>query len=71
MKRINLDKIKNFETPAKIVKIFSREEIKMIEQLYFDLPDRIFNKKQNIKKKAWIQNYNKEFYLDSLKKMKS
>jgi hypothetical protein len=70
MKRINLDKIKNFETPAKIVKIFSREEIKMIEQLYFDLPDRIFNKKQNIKKKAWIQNYNKELdkiYFNKLK----
>ena len=70
MKRINLDKIKNFETPAKIVKIFSREEIKMIEQLYYDLPDRIFNKKQNIKKKAWVQNYNKELdkiYFNKLK----
>ena len=56
MKHINLDKIKSFETPPKIVKIFSEKEIKMIEQLYYDLPDRIFNKKQNIKKKDWVQN---------------
>jgi len=70
MKHINLDKIKSFETPPKIVKIFSEKEIKMIEQLYYDLPDRIFNKKQNIKKKAWVQNYNKELdkiYFNKLK----
>lgn len=70
MKRKNLDKIKSFESPPKIIKIFSEKEIKMIEQLYVDLPDRIFNKKQNIKKKAWIQNYNKELdkiYFSKLK----
>jgi len=60
MKRINLDKIKENESPPKIVNIFSEKEIKMIQELYADLPERVFNKKQNIRKKAWIQNYNKE-----------
>ena len=42
----------------------------MIQKLYTDLPERIFNKKQNIRKKAWIQNYNKELdkiYFDKIK----
>jgi len=55
-----LDQIKSFESSPKIVKIFSEKEIKMIQDLYTELPERIFNKKQNIRKKAWIQNYNKE-----------
>ena len=60
MKRKNLDQIKNLESSPKIVKIFSENEIKMIQELYTELPERTFNKKQNIRKKAWIQNYNKE-----------
>jgi len=31
--------------------IFSEKEIKMIQELYADLPERVFNKKQNIRKK--------------------
>ena len=41
-----------------------------MQQLYTDLPERVFNKKQNVTKKAWIQNYNKEIdkiYFDKLK----
>jgi len=70
MNRIYLDKIKSYESPPRIVNIFSKEEIKMIQQLYADLPERVYNKKQNVKKKAWIQNYNKELdriYLNKLK----
>ena len=70
MKRINLDKIKENESPPKIVNIFSEKEIKMIQELYADLPERVFNKKQNIRKKAWVQNYNKELdklYFDKIK----
>ena len=70
MKRKHLDKIKSYESSPKIVNIFSPKEIEMIQQLYADLPERIFNKKQNVKKKAWIQNYNKELdkiYFDKLK----
>ena len=70
MKRINLDKIKENESSPKIVNIFSEKEIKMIQELYADLPERVFNKTQNIRKKAWVQNYNKELdklYFDKIK----
>ena len=70
MKRINLNKIKENESPPKIVNIFSEKEIKMIQELYADLPERVFNKTQNIRKKAWVQNYNKELdklYFDKIK----
>ena len=60
MQHIYLDKIKSYESSPKIVNIFSPKEIEMIQQLYADLPERIFNKKQNIRKKTWIQSYNKE-----------
>ena len=52
MKHIHLDKIKDYESPPKIVNIFSEKEIKMIQQLYHDLPERVFNKKQNVRKKT-------------------
>ena len=70
MHHIYLDKIKSYESSPKIINIFSPKEIEMIQQLYADLPERIFNKKQNIRKKTWIQNYNKELdkiYLDKIK----
>ena len=70
MQHIYLDKIKSYESSPKIVNIFSPKEIEMIQQLYADLPERIFNKKQNIRKKTWIQNYNKELdkiYFDKIK----
>tara|TARA_B100000029_G_C17548658_1_gene949351 strand:+ start:1036 stop:1731 length:696 start_codon:yes stop_codon:yes gene_type:complete len=59
-----LDKIKSLESSPKKVNIFSEKEIRMIKELYEKLPERTYNKKQNVKKKAWIQNYNKE--LDKL-----
>lgn len=64
MKRLYLEKIKSYESSPKIVKIFSEKEIEMIRDLYSILPEKVFNKKQNVRKKAWIQNYNKE--LDNL-----
>jgi hypothetical protein len=64
MKHKYLDKIKSFESPPKKVLIFSEKEIKLIQDLYYNLPDRTFNQSQNIKKKAWVQNYNKD--LDNL-----
>jgi hypothetical protein len=60
MQHRNLDKIKSYESAPKIVNIFSEKEIQMIQKLYADLPERVYNKKQNVRKKAWIQNYNKE-----------
>ena len=70
MKHKNIDQIKSLESPPKIVNIFSEKEIKMIQELYTILPETVFNKKQNIRKKGWIQNYNKELdkiYFDKIK----
>ena len=60
MNRTNIDQIKKYEASPKIVNIFSEKEIKMIQEFYLSMPVRVFNKKQNVKKKVWIQNYNKE-----------
>ena len=70
MNHIHLDQIKKLESPPKIVNIFSPKEIKMMQELYTDLPETVFNKKQKVRKKGWIPNYNKELdkiYLDKLK----
>ena len=70
MKRKNLEQIKKLESPPKIINLFSEKEIKMIQDLYQNLPERVFNKKQNVRKKAWIQNQNKELdeiYFNKLK----
>ena len=70
MKHKYLDKIKELEGPPKKINIFSEKEIKMIQDLYAKLPERKFNQKQNVRKKAWEQNYNKELdrmYFDKLK----
>ena len=70
MQRKHLDKIKSLESSPKKVNIFSDKEIKMIKELYESLPETTFNKKQNVRKKAWLQNYNKELdkiYFNRLK----
>ena len=58
MTRENLEKIKSFESAPKILNIFSEQETKMMQDLYQDLPLRVFNKKQNVKKKMWLKKYN-------------
>ena len=72
MKHIHLNKIKSYESSPKKVNIFSEEEIKMMQELYITLPETVFNKKQNVKKKPWMQNYNKELdkiYFNKLKEV--
>jgi len=72
MQHIYLDKIKSYESSPKKVNIFSEEEIKMMQELYITLPETVFNKKQNVKKKPWMQNYNKELdkiYFNKLKEV--
>jgi len=63
-----IKKIKQFESPPKIVKIFSEKEIKKLIDLYNSLPLTTFNKKQNVNKKRWLQGYDK--ILESLYKTK-
>ena len=52
MKHIHLDKIKSLEGPPKVINIFSDQEIKMIQELYTELPESDFNKKQKVRKKS-------------------
>ena len=51
MKHIYLDKIKSLESLPKKVNIFSEKEIKMIQELYYNLPERTFNKNRMSEKK--------------------
>ena len=70
MIRKNIDEIKKLESKPKIVKIFTDKEINSILELYNLLPTTVYNKKQNIIKKRWLQNYNKsldEIYISKLK----
>ena len=70
MERKYLDQVKSLESPPKKVNIFSEKEIKMMQDLFVNLPEKTFNKIQNVRKKAWIQNYNKELdkiYFNKLK----
>ena len=70
MERKYLDQVKSLESPPKKVNIFSEEEIKMMQDLFANLPEKTFNKIQNVRKKAWIQNYNKKLdkiYFNKLK----
>ena len=69
MKRKNIDEIKKLESKPKIVKIFTDKEINSILELYNLLPTTVYNKKQNIIKKRWLQNYNKpldELYISKI-----
>ena len=66
----NLDQIKKLQSSPKKINLFSEKEIKMIKDLYDSLPITTFNEKQNVKKKSWLQIYNKELdkiYCDKLK----
>ena len=58
-KKIN--KIKELESSPKIIKnIFSKNEIEKFLNLYLDFPTTVHNKKQNVIKKRWLKDYNKE-----------
>jgi len=53
--------IKEAESPPRVIKnIFSNEEIKKFLGLYEKLPITVHNKRQNVIKKRWLINYNKE-----------
>lgn len=65
-----INKIKKFESKPEIFKIFDSSEINKIINFYNNLPIKIFNKKQNVIKKAWLQNIDCELdklYLDKLR----
>ena len=65
-----IDKIKKTESPPKVIEDFiSRKKIEELLNLYNSLPLTVHNKKQNVKKKRWIKNFNKnldEWYYKKL-----
>ena len=70
MKLNFLDEIKKLENKPKIIKLFSDKDIKDLLELYKSLPVTTHNKKQNVIKKRWLQNYNKDLdnlYISKLK----
>ena len=72
MKLKFINEIKKLEGPAKIINLFSNKEIKSLLELYNSLPVTTHNKKQNVIKKRWLQNYNKELdnlYISKLKEV--
>ena len=57
----NIDKIKELESPPQVIKnLFSKNEIEKFLNLYHALPTTVHNKKQNVIKKRWLKNFNKE-----------
>ena len=54
----NIDKIKKLEGSPQVIKnLFSKTELERFLNLYHDLPTTVHNKKQNVIKKRWLQNY--------------
>ncbi len=59
-----INEIKKLESLPRVVKLFSNQEIQKLLDFYKSLPVTVHNKKQNVIKKRWIQNHNKD--LDNL-----
>jgi len=71
MFRTNIEDIKKHESPSQVVQIFSKKEIEKMSDFYDRLPLRVFNQKQNVKKKAWIQGIDVQLdkiYFEGLKR---
>ena len=67
---INLIK-KNESTPKVYKKFFSSQELDELLDLYSKLPLTVHNKKQNVKKKRWIENFDKKIENNFINKLKS
>ena len=56
-----IEEIKRLESKPKILKnLFSKNEINDFLDLYKKLPTTVHNKKQNVIKKRWLKNFNKD-----------
>ena len=66
-----IEKIKKFETKPFIVNNFlNKEEIRLLQKLYYELPIEIDNKRQKIIKKKWPIDFNKELQIKYTQKLK-
>ena len=70
MKHKYIDEIKKLEGPPKIIKLFSNKEIENMLNLFNSLPVTTYNKKQNVIKKRWLQNYDKSLDVMYISKLK-
>jgi len=67
----NLNKIKDLESPPRIIKNFINSvEINQFLKLFEELPITVNNLKQKVIKKRWIEGYGKELELLLKKKLK-
>tara|TARA_B100000963_G_scaffold222978_1_gene194366 strand:+ start:505 stop:1203 length:699 start_codon:yes stop_codon:yes gene_type:complete len=68
-----IGKIKKFESKPFVVSNFlNKEEVKLFQKLYDELPIEIDNKRQKIIKKKWTEEFNKNLqntYIQKLKKV--
>ena len=56
-----IEEIKRLESKPKILKnLFSKTDINNFLDLYKKLPTTVHNKKQNVIKKRWLKNFNKD-----------
>ena len=61
----NIEKIKKLESSPRIIKnLFSKGDLDKFYDLYQNLPTTVHNRKQNVVKKRWLKDYNKD--LESL-----
>jgi hypothetical protein len=66
-----IEEIKEFETKPFIVNnFFNKEEIELLQKLYYELPIEIDNKRQKIIKKKWPIDFNKELQIKYTQKLK-
>ena len=66
-----IEEIKEFETKPFIVNnFFNKEEIELLQKLYYELPIEIDNKRQKIIKKKWHIDFNKELQIKYTQKLK-
>tara|TARA_B110000285_G_C15028649_1_gene565531 strand:+ start:334 stop:1050 length:717 start_codon:yes stop_codon:yes gene_type:complete len=57
----NLDKIKSFESPPKVIRNFiNSDEINKFLKLYEELPVTVNNLKQKVIKKRWLEGFDRE-----------
>ncbi len=67
-----IEEIKKTEgTPKIIENIFNKQEIDQLIELYDKLPVTVHNKKQNVIKKRWLLDFNKELQDLYVKRLKN
>ena len=66
-----IEEIKEFETKPFIVNnFFNKEEIELLQKLYYELPIEIDKKRKKIIKKKWPIDFNKELQIKYTQKLK-